>query len=190
MDHVVRENRALLIMDVQQVVVGMLKEDTKGYLERLQRTLAIARGAHIPVIYVVIGFRPGFPEVSPNNKAFAALKSNSRMFDVPEAVAIHTAVAPEAQDIVVTKKRVSAFAGSDLELVLRSMGVNHIILTGIATSGVVLSTLREAADKDFAITVIEDCCADADPEVHRVLTSKVFVRQSQVTTLNDWAATF
>ena len=62
------------------------------------------------------------------------------------------------------------------------------MLTGIATSGVVLSTLRQAADMDYRITVLADGCADADPEVHRVLTEKVFPRQAEVTTIDAWAA--
>jgi len=64
----------------------------------------------------------------------------------------HPVITPTASDIVVTKRRVSAFAGSDLEVVLRTLGVRHLVLTGIATSGVVLTTLREASDKDFQLT--------------------------------------
>ena len=87
-----------------------------------------------------------------------------------------------------TKRRVSAFAGSDLDLVLRVSGFDHLILTGIATSGVVLSTLRQAADLDYTITVLSDACLDNDPEVHRVLTEKVFPHQADVTTVATWSA--
>ena len=65
--------------------------------------------------------------------------------------------------------------------------VRHIVLAGIATSGVVLSTIREAADKDYRITVLSDCCGDADDEVHRVLTRKIFPRQADVITLEEWS---
>jgi nicotinamidase-related amidase len=95
-------------------------------------------------------------------------------------------VAPQAGDILVTKKRVSAFMGSDLEVVLRSLEVTSLVLTGIATSGVVLSTLRHAADLDYELTVLRDACADADPEVHRVLLDKVFPRQATVVTTAEW----
>jgi Isochorismatase family len=87
----------------------------------------------------------------------------------------------------VVKKRVRAFSGSDLEVLLRSMGVNHLVLTGIATSGAVLSTLREAADRDYELTVLSDACADADEEVHRVLIGKVFPRQAEVIAVEEWA---
>jgi nicotinamidase-related amidase len=95
-------------------------------------------------------------------------------------------VAPRPGDVVVVKKRVSAFAGSDLGEVLRAGRVDTLVLTGIATSGVVLSTIRQAADLDFRLLVLADGCADADPEVHRVLTEKVFPRQAEVLTVDQW----
>jgi nicotinamidase-related amidase len=64
--------------------------------------------------------------------------------------------------------------------------VTSLALGGIATSGVVLSTVREAADRDYEITVLEDLCLDADDEVHRVLTEKVFPRQADVTSSPNW----
>jgi nicotinamidase-related amidase len=75
---------------------------------------------------------------------------------------------------------VSAFAGTDLDMILRANGIETLVLAGIATSGVVLSTLRHAADADYKVVVAEDCCADRDPEVHRVLTEKVFPRQATI----------
>ena len=173
-------------MDVQDATIKMLPE-SKGYLSSVAQAIQIARSKNIPVIFVVIGFRKGYPEASPNNKSFSMIKANPAIaFDTPEAALVHASIAVKAEEIIVTKKRVSAFAGSDLEIVLRSMGITHLLLTGIATSGVVLSTLREAADKDYALTVISDCCADRDDEVHRVLLTKVFIRQAEVIKLEEW----
>ena len=76
----------------------------------------------------------------------------------------------------------SAFAGTDLDMILRANGIETLVLAGIATSGVVLSTVRHAADADYRLVVVGDCCADRDPEVHRVLVEKVFARQTTVTT--------
>jgi nicotinamidase-related amidase len=106
-----------------------------------------------------------------------------------DATQIHESVKPEGNEPIVTKYRVSAFAGSTLEVILRSQQIDTLILSGIATSGVVLSTLREAADKDYTLTVLSDACLDADPEVHRVLTEKVFPRQAEVLTVDAWVDT-
>jgi nicotinamidase-related amidase len=90
--------------------------------------------------------------------------------------------------VVVSKRRVSAFAGSDLDMVLRAGGLHSLVLAGIATSGVVLSTLRQAADLDYRLTVLADGCLDADPGVHQVLLEKVFPRQAEVVSIADWLA--
>ena len=177
-------NSALLVMDVQQVIVDRV--DGSAYLPRLREAIGAARRAEIPVIYVVIGFRPGYPEASPRNKSFGALKERGGFAHDDDASRIHPDVAPEPGDVVVTKKRVSAFAGSDLDVILRAGDITNLVLTGIATSGVVLSTLRQAADLDFGLTVLADGCVDGDPEVHRVLTEKVFPRQADVVTVEEW----
>jgi nicotinamidase-related amidase len=139
------------------------------------------------VIFVRVAFRPGHPEVSLRNIAFSALAGSDAFADA-HATAIHAALAPAPDEVVVTKRRVSAFAGSDLDVVLRARAIRDLVLCGIATSGVVLSTLRQAADLDFGLTVLRDACADADDEVHRVLTEKVFPRQAEVLDVAAWSA--
>lgn len=178
---------ALLVMDVQHVVVARYPD--AGYLPRLRAAIDAARKAGVPVVYVTIGFRPGRPEIDPRNKTFGALAGRPADPAEEQAMQIPSDVAPEPGDIVVTKRRVSAFSGSDLDLLLRAQGIDHLVLTGIATSGVVLSTLRQAADLDYTLTVLADACLDADPEVHRVLIEKIFPAQSDVTTTEAWTTT-
>jgi nicotinamidase-related amidase len=173
-------------MDVQRVVVDRYPDP--AYLPRLRAATGAARAAGLPVIYVAIGFRPGYPEISGRNKMFGALAHATGAAGSDQATQIHPDVAPEPGDILVTKRRVSAFAGSDLDVVLRAADIDHLVLTGIATSGVVLSTLRQAADLDFGLTVLADGCLDTDPEVHRVLMEKVFPHQADVMPVADWVA--
>ena len=174
-------------MDVQRGVVERYVGD-EALLDPMRQAVGAARSHGMPVIFVRVAFRPGHPEVSARNRAFAALAARagtSYGLD-DEATQIHPALEPRAQDPVVVKKRVSAFAGSDLGVLLRSLGITHLVLTGIATSGVVLSTLRDAADRDYELTVLSDCCVDSDDEVHRVLTEKVFPRQAEVLSVAEW----
>ena len=179
------QNTALLIMDMQ---VGILQNfsEAAALLNSVAKAINHARSKKIPVIYVRVGFRQGAPEISMNNKSFSAGGSNFTTMDMEAFMKIHSDITPQADEVVVTKRRVSAFTGSDLEVVLRSKNIHHIILTGISTSGVVLSTIREAADKDYRITVLSDACADRDEEVHRVLTTKIFPRQAEVLTTGAW----
>jgi nicotinamidase-related amidase len=180
------QKTALLVMDMQVGIVSMLA-DAKTILSNVAKAVAAARSKNIPVIFVVVGFRTGAPEISENNRMFAASKARMTGGNPEEFMKVHPDLQPAANELVVVKRRVSAFTGSDLEVILRAQQINHLVLTGIATSGVVLSTVREAADKDFALTVLADGCADHDEEVHRVLTAKVFARQADVLTVDEWS---
>ena len=177
------DRTALLVMDVQAGIVQRLGDPE--LLDRLARAIAAAREAGVLVIFVGVAFRAGHPEISPRNSMFSAVAARGAMVAGP-ATEVHDAVAPRDGDITLTKLRVSAFSGSPLEVILRARGVESLVLSGIATSGVVLSTVREAADRDFDLIVLKDGCADPDAEVHRVLTEKLFPRQAAVTSVADW----
>jgi nicotinamidase-related amidase len=174
---------ALLVMDVQPGIIDRLP-DPAAYLARVTEVVRAARERAVPVIHVVVGFRAGMPEVSARNQSFGALKQHS----LPFLTDARPVITPEGSDVVVTKRRVSAFTGSDLEVVLRGGEIRHLVLCGIATSGVVLSTVREASDKDYGLTVLGDLCADTDPEVHALLIAKVFPRQARVMNAAEWMA--
>jgi nicotinamidase-related amidase len=178
---------ALLVMDFQTAIVeGPAVHgdatDKKALLTRTVNLIDASRKVGMKVIYVVVGFRPGYPEASPRNKSFSAIRDTGRFIEGSAGTEVHPAVAPKPGDVIVTKHRVSAFFGTDLDMVLRANGIESLVLAGIATSGVVLSTIRHAADADYRLVVVSDCCADPDPEVHRVLTEKVFARPATVMT--------
>jgi nicotinamidase-related amidase len=177
------DRAALLVMDVQPGIIDRAP-DPAAYLARVAEAVRAARAHTVSVIHVVVGFRPGMPEVSGRNQAFGSAKEQRPAYLSDP----RPAITPEGSDLVVTKRRVSAFTGSDLEVVLRAGEIDHLVLCGIATSGVVLSTLREAADKDYRCTVLADLCVDTDAEVHAVLTGKVFPRQARVMNAADWMA--
>ncbi len=176
---------ALLLMDFQTAVVGMLPDDAAPLLERTSQLADASRRAGIRVLYVTVGFRAGYPEVSPLNVGFAAVRQSGRMAEGAAGTEIHRAVAPRPGEAIVVKRRVGALVGTDLEVILRANGLDTLVLAGIATSGVVLSTLRHAADLDYRLVVAEDACADRDAEVHRVLCEKVFPRQATIAKVDD-----
>jgi nicotinamidase-related amidase len=178
---------ALLVMDFQAAIVDGPAvpggaADRHALLARTASLIEAARKSGIRVIYVVVGFRPGYPEVSPQNRLFAGIRESGRFLESSAGTEVHPALAPKVGDVVVTKHRVSAFAGTDLEMILRANGIDTLVLSGIATSGVVLSTIRHAADADYRLVVVADCCSDPDPEVHRVLVEKIFARAATVAT--------
>ena len=176
---------ALLIMDVQPSIVAVRDaQDTARLMPRLQMLRASARDAGIMVVYVVVRFRAGHPEIGDANPMFGQIRAQGRLVEED----VHPDIAPGPGEIVVHKRRVSAFSGSDLGVILRAHRIEHLVLCGIATSGVVLSTVREAADLDYRLTVIEDCCLDGDEDVQRVLMTKVFPRQALVVTAHEFVS--
>ncbi|MGH9702599.1 MAG: cysteine hydrolase family protein [Candidatus Acidiferrales bacterium] len=185
---VVPSRTAILSMDLQKGIVSIYVKEQEEFLARANRLLAWARGLGICVIHVQVGFRPGLPEVSSRNLLFNAVRSSPRhqqLFQGPAGV-IHPALGPEDGDIVVVKHRVNAFAGTDLEMILRAKDIDTLVLFGISTSGVVLSTLLHASDADFNLFVIKDCCTDQEPDVHACLVDKVFPRCATVLTAGEF----
>lgn len=125
------------------------------------------------------------PEISPRNRQFATV-AQADMFVEGRSSELHPALAPQPGDVVLTKRRVSAFAGTDLDVLLRAGEIDTLVLCGIATSGCVLSTVRQAADLDFSLTVLSDGCIDRDEGVHRLLCERVFPSQADVVTIDAW----
>jgi len=179
---------ALLAMDCQAGIVSVYVQPAEEFLARAASVLGAARKAGMPVIQVQVGFRPGLPEIGRRNRLFALIKSSPQYQQLFQGAsgAIHPALGPEPEDLVVTKCRISAFAGTDLEVLLRARDIETVVLFGIATSGVVLSTLLDACDADYRPFVIADCCADRDPELHRALIDRLFPQRGQVITAAEF----
>lgn len=180
---------AVLSMDLHAGIVAIYTQGDEGYIGRVADVLRAARARGFRVMHVKVGFRAGFPEVSEKNALFSALRSDpqrQKLFSGP-AAEIHPAAAPVGDEVVITKHRVSAFWGTDLEMILRAQEIDTVVLLGIATSGVVLSTLVEAFDKDFRVVVIGDCCADTEGDLHRALVEKLFAKRGTVMTAAEFA---
>ena len=180
---------AVLSMDCQTGIVSIYaKDDKDAFLARVASVLNHARGTGMTVIHVQVGFRPGLPEVSSRNVLFGAVKSSpqhQKLFQEPYST-IPSIIAPQEGEIVITKHRVSAFTGTDLAMILRANEIDTLVLFGIATSGVVLSTLLEASDADFRLAVIKDCCTDLDAQLHDCLINKFFPSRASVLSVEEF----
>lgn len=182
---------AVVSMDMQSGIVSIYAGNQLELVTRAAHVLRAARARALTVIHIQVGFRPGLPEVCSRNPLFSAILNSpqhQQLFQGP-AGAIHPALGPEDGDIIVTKHRVSAFTGTDLAMILRAKGIETLVLFGIATSGVVLSTLLEASDADFRLVVLRDCCADLDAEVQTALLDRLFPRRATVMTAAEFQAT-
>lgn len=181
-----QSDTALLVMDMQEMLLGGLPGSDQ-LIPNIAKAIQHAREKNIPVIYVVVAFREGFPEIHPEHKNFSQLPARIPGADMEFMMKIVPALAPAPGEAVVVKKRFSAFTGSDLEVILRSNGIRHLVLSGVVTSGVMLATYLEAADKDYRLTVLSDGCMDRDTNVHQTIVDHVFKRTGEVVTCDEWA---
>ena len=177
---------ALLIADFYRDMMTTLPHAIdRKVVEKTQAVQKAARDAGILVCYSATVFRPGYVEISDRNKTFSQRKASDQPAISDPMLVIHEAVRPIEGEVVVGKHRVNALFGTDLDMTLRANNIETIILLGYATSGVVLSTTRYAADADYRIIIAEDCCSDSDIEVHDFLTQRIFPRQADVVQSED-----
>jgi nicotinamidase-related amidase len=171
---------ALLVMDFQNGIVGRLP-DPDPLVARVRDVIADVR-AHEGVIgFVRVAFTDeDYATVPATNITFAPAAENRTMGDDDPSTAIVDALTPTQGDIVVRKVRVGAMSTTDLDQRLRARGVNTVVLTGISTSGVILSTVMDAADRDYRVYVLSDGVADSDPELHGMLLDKVLGRRATI----------
>lgn len=180
-------NQALLLMDFQNVTLGAVGGDDSPQLAQAVKAAEAARAANVPVVFVRVAFRPGYPELSSYNQGMAPIANYGDVFVETEPTAqIHASLNVTDKDIVVTKRRVGAFSGTDLSSVLSGLGVTDLVLAGVTTGQVVLATFRQAADSDFGLTVLSDASGDAEPDVHDFLVERIFPAAAKVTTTDEW----
>jgi nicotinamidase-related amidase len=174
---------ALLVMDYQVGVIGMVG-DADQLVDRVKETIALVRNRGGAVGYVRVAFTDADFEGVPSTSLMAArvAQAGDAFHADSPTTAIDERISPEPHDIVVRKTRVGAFLTTDLDQQLRHRGIDTVVLAGISTSGVILSTVREASDRDYRIVVLSDVCADRDPEVHEFLTTRIFPSQASVIT--------
>ena len=178
---------ALIIADVQTGVIESFPWSAT-VLPPLATLLPVLRTRGLPVIFVRVALRRNGAEVPARNPLASWMFAQGDLFLESSGTAqVHADICPLVDETVIVKRRVSAFNGTDLESVLRSRDVDSIALAGVATSGAVLATLIDAVDRDFAATVLSDCCADDDPEVHDFMLKKILPgRGARVLSSQEW----
>jgi nicotinamidase-related amidase len=172
---------AMLTLDLQKGIFGFAPA-SEAIIPNASKAVEFGRQKQYRVIHVGLGFSPGHPEIADIDSPLKMVKQNNLFVKGTPSAEFHPSIF-RADELVVYKQRVGAFSENHLYLILRSLGIENLVLFGISTSGITLSTLRRAFDLDFRCVVIKDACFDKDEEVHRVLTEKVFPAQATVVTV-------
>ena len=189
-------NALLLIDFINEIVDPQGKTSGKGYadfdarhgsLNRVSSLLAQARQKEFAIIHVRIGFSADYKEQPENSPIFGGAKKFGAIQLGTWGTEFHPKAAPTADEAVITKHRVSAFYGTALEAVLRTYGVRNLFVVGCSTDMAVQAAIRDAHDRDFACTVIGDCCIAPNDEDHEQ-TLRLLSKLAQVVTLDEFIA--
>jgi nicotinamidase-related amidase len=173
---------ALVIMDYQPTVLDLVSDGDK-LIGHANEAIDVVRRHGITVGFVRIAFEDDDYAIVPaTNTSFAAVAAARQLHVSSAAMALHPDLAVRPGDIVVRKTRVGAFSTTNLDEQLTNLGVTTLILAGLTTSGVVLSTVRDAADRDYRLILLSDCISDPRQEAHTVLMEQVFPGQADIVT--------
>jgi nicotinamidase-related amidase len=180
------QKTALLTLDFQKGIFGLVP-GAEAIVPNAAKAAEFARKRQFQIIHVGLGFSEGHPEIPEGAAGFKRVRENNLFVLGTPSVEFYGAIIRPGE-LVVYKQRVGAFSENQLHLILRARGIENLVLFGITTGGIVLSTLRRAFDLDFRSIVIKDACFDPDTEVHRVLTEKIFPAQATVIAADDFMA--
>ncbi|WP_427306877.1 isochorismatase family cysteine hydrolase [Cupriavidus sp. H39] len=178
---IVPAQTALVVMHYQTDILALFPSVAPTLLSNTRKLCDAARAVGVGVYFAKIHFSPGYPEVSPLNRNGQGIKQLGLFTD--------DQVSPELgrrdTEPLIIAHRASVFFGTDLQLRLSARGIDTLILAGIASTGVVLSSVAYASDADFRLFTVRDCCYDPDQVVHDHLFSTAFESRTTVLSLAD-----
>jgi len=189
---------AVLIIDMQNDLLKGQSEpfnilakmaQAKGIIKNTAKVITKARQVGIPAIFIRNVHKPGNTDVVPSvtDLMLSGLMGPPAelMIEGTPGADIVDELKPDPGDHVINKRRSSAFRATDLELILRSWGIDTLVMTGVVTDGCVANTARGARERDFHVIVLSDCCATMTPEDDDYFMKKVFPKSGRVRTADE-----
>ncbi|MCT9074020.1 isochorismatase family cysteine hydrolase [Cupriavidus gilardii] len=178
---IVPAKTALLVMHYQTDILELFPSVAPTLLANTRRLCDAARDKGIGVYFAKFHFSPGYPEVSPLNKNGQGVKQLGLFVEDQ----ISPELGRQADEPIIIAHRASVFFGTDLQVRLSAQGIDTLIMVGIASTGVMLSSVAYASDADFRLFTVKDCCYDPDQVVHDHLFATAFESRTTVLTLAD-----
>jgi len=171
---------ALVLMDFQRRPLARI-EARDSIIQRVDGVRQVARQVGLQIVHVRVAFTAqDYACIPQRNQAFWPVVGVGASAEGTPDSSIVDDLTPEDGDFVVTKTRFGAFSTTNLHHMLQSKNINALILAGVSTSGAVLSTVRDAGDRDYELYVLSDCCADPDANLHELLMGSVISKQAKI----------
>lgn len=169
-------------------IAGQLRAST--VLSRIAACLDAARAAGVLVVHVRHIREPGIDDApDEDNRMFRGMRRSEALVSGTWGAAVMDEVAPVTGDLIVDKHRVSAFAGTELDRMLRQRGIDSLVLAGVTTTFVVEGTARDAVDRGYRTAVVSDGCVSLSDDAHRLSLEHVLPYLATVTDsdiVTDW----
>jgi biuret amidohydrolase len=197
---IILEKTAMIVVDLQNNFVqeGALAEipRARAMVPRLNRLLDVCRAHEIPVIYIHHVIRGGDIDAGRLADHHEVIRNNQAIIAGTPNVEIYEELRPHPGDLVVAKPRYSAFYGTDLEAILRSKGIDTLIISGTVTNVCCESTTRDAFSRDYKVIFLSDGNAAGDlpdmgfgpvsaEEVQRVVLTVLAMCFAQVSSIDQ-----
>lgn len=178
---IVPAQTALVVMHYQTDILQLFPSVAPALLSNTRKLCDAARARGVSVYFAKIHFSPGYPEISPLNRNGQGIRQLGLFVDDQ----ISPELGRQASEPLIMAHRASVFFGTDLQVRLSAQGIDTLLMVGIASTGVVLSSVAYASDADFRLYTVKDCCYDPDPVVHDHLFATAFDSRTTVLSLAD-----
>ena len=186
---------ALLVLDViNEIVHPDGKYAAEGYGEQarqknlignIRTALDAARAEGLPVIFVSVGFDPTFSNCPSNSPVLSVAAKERRLIANTWSTQVHDDVAPRPNEPLLMKSSIDPYTTTNLHTLLAAYGVDHVVLTGISTEFVVLTTAFGAHDRNYKVTVLEDAVSASTLAGHRAALS-VLSHLASISSVGDF----
>jgi nicotinamidase-related amidase len=132
-----------------------------------------ARAAGVAIGYVRIGFSPDYRECPPNSRLFQGAKK-AGMFKLGTwGTEVHPLLTPQSGDFDIIKHRVSPFYATSLEAILHAQKIQRLYVSGVSSSGAVLSAAKDGHDRGYDVFILDDCCCALTEARHQAVIDQV-----------------
>jgi len=145
----------------------------RDIIGKVGRLLDAARACGATTVYTRVAWQPGYPDLVANCPLLAMVSQTRSLVEGSANAQIVPQLAPRNGDVVVTHQRVGAFSGSQLDVLLRSRGIDAVLLAGVSTNVSVESTARQATDLGYRTVLVEDACSSTEMVAHQATVASM-----------------
>ncbi len=172
------KSSALILIDMINAVAKgngppyNVPPNRQGVIDNFVRLVAHCREVGTPIIYITT-YRRADNSDAPKTVADVGGGGGAAMLEGTPAVEVIDELAPQPGDYIVVKPRFSAYYGTNMESILKSLGTETILVGGISTQRSVEGTARDAKNRDTQCVVVSDCCTAGEEDVHQMTVDHV-----------------